>query len=354
MSLSQIAPSLNLVLFDPDGLVSTPRSPAGGETLDGFFATFELVKLSAKKPGTVQKYRDTLAHWRTAVGDVPIADLRTPTILAFYRHLLAQPGRYGAERMADHSIHYHLVRLAAMLKLAQRKGLCCRVGELPDIPQHAIDDQKKLVKYWVTVEEMELVLASGACDRKRSPRLSFAGHRVRPGDWWRAAIYLTWWTACRISQLLALKWSDLEVTATGEAVLTIRPTVKRAKQHIYKLLDDRSLELLAQLRPAGDWAAWHDRRIFAGLSPQASLAQHFKRLFRWAGVELPPGSAWHSLRRGRCESEFLAGGPAYAQAMLGHRDLATTEASYLSEQIRRAASIEDQRRFRTQSTPSTQ
>lgn len=314
--------ALQISLFDPEGLTRKSidvRSPT--QTLPDVFPTFEAKKLASAKPATVQKYCDSLAHWKAAVGSPGVDEIRDATVLAYYRHLLRVPGRHGAERLADHSIHYHLSRVRAMLRFAHDRKL---LAELPDFPEHPIDHEGRLRKYWVSREEIELVLPF--CDRKRQPRV----WKTDPGDWWRACVYVTWWCANRISETLALTQAHLD----GD-VLTI-PKFKRAKRERVVVLDERCLELLGKLRHG-------EQRIFHGLSPNANLARHFQRLFGWAGIQMPPGNAWHSLRRGRCESEFLAGGKAYAQARLGHRDLATTEASYLREQIERAASIEQQR-----------
>jgi len=335
-----------LSLFNPEHIA--PRaagSRRSRNTLEALFPDYELVRLSAKKQSTVTKYRDSLAHWAAAgLADVEVGQITTSEVLRFYRHLLQTPGRYGAESLSDHSIHFHLARIRSVLRFACDKRRL--IPFVPDFPQHAIDDAKKLKRYWVSREEIEQVLASPALAKKRTPKLRVDGRRVPRVRWWRAILYVTWWTALRISETLALTWSDLD----GD-VLTIRPTVKRSKHARVVVLDARCLELLAGLRPHEPQPG---QTIFAGLAPHANLARHFTRLFAWAGVKLPPGSAWHSLRRGRCESEFLAGGREYAQARLGHRDLATTEASYLREEIERAESIEQQRRLMAESSVGRQ
>jgi integrase len=328
MSLAQLS------LFNPENLTPIKTGDGGVQTLRSLFPDFELAKLSRAKQATITKYHDSLAHWRVSgLADIDVSRATTSDVLKFYRHLLAQPGRYGRARLSDSSIHFHLVRIRCLFRFAcDRKHL---MPFVPDFPEHPIDAAAKLKRYWVSREEIEAVLAGEACTKKRLPRVRVGGRELRPADWWRALVYLTWWCATRISESLELVWGDLE----GD-VLTIRPTRKRAKEPRYVVLDARCLELVAKLRSRD---VDPNCRIFPGLADRANVSRHFKRLFAWAGIHLPAGSAWHSLRRGRCESEFLAGGREYAQRRLGHKDLATTEQHYLREAVERAKSVEEQR-----------
>ena len=205
-----------------------------------------------------------------------------------------------------------------ILRIAVGKKL---LAELPEFPRHRVDHDKKLKRHWITPDELERLLA--CCHLKRQPKLPNTVTAV----WWQALIWLSWWSAARISQMFDLRWTDIR----GD-VLTLRPTRKRAKFARPVVLDRRSQSLLGQI-------ARNDERVFYGLGEHANTARHFKRLCEWAGIPIAAGSAWHSLRRGRCAQEFALGGIQYAQERLGHADLETTEESYLHEEVRRIASI---------------
>lgn len=339
--------SAQLSLFNPERL--SRLSNATPPTVRSFFTSdYDVAKLATAKPKSRVKYTETLGHWHAATAaadgaaELPLAAIGDAEILSFYRHLLETPGRYGRDRLADASIRRHLGRLRSILRLARKRG---HIPRVPHFPHHAEDKTQRIERYWITDEEMERLIAEpGPCDKKRRLK-SRGGGKLPGGDWWRALLYVTWWTAARISQVLALEWRDL----SDEDVLEIRPLVKRATESRYVVLDAKCLALLAKLRPAdsppGVMPAYYQQKIFAGLGPHANLARHFKRLCKWAGIELPPGSAWHSLRRGKCAQQFRQLGLAFAQEALGHVDLATTEESYLNEQIRRAESIDRQRRL---------
>lgn len=331
-----------LSLFNPEGL--NARAPTSSPTVRGFFhADYDVARLATAKPKSRVKYTETLGHWHQATsgvaggGELLVSELEPPAgdahILAFYRHLLGQPGRFGRERLSDSSIRRHLGRLKSILKLARKRGLLKRV---PQFPEHAVDKAQRIERYWITADELtRLVAEPGPCDRKRRLRHRTGRGRMPSADWWRALILVVWNTAARISQVLALEWRDLH-----EDVLELRPLFKRQKVGQPKVIDARCVAALAKIRPV---TAQPTDKIFAGLGPHANLAKHFQRLCAWAGIDLPPGSAWHSLRRGKCAEQFRQLGLSFAQEMLGHVDLATTEESYLSDAVKRAESIARQR-----------
>lgn len=347
-----------LSLFNPEGLALRTRT-GSSPTLRGFFQSdYDVAKLAGVKPKSRLKYLETLTHWQRATsnvaggGELLVSELEPPAgdahVLAFYRHLLAQPGRYGRARLSDTSIRRHLSYLTSILELAVKRGLLSR---LPSFPVHRVDPLAKIPKRWITPDEFERLVASpGPCDRKRQMKNRNGRGKMPSPDWWRALLCVCWCTAARIEQAMALEWRDL--SGEDEDVIELRPLYKRSRASQHKVLDQRTVELLAKVRRTAN-SPEPTARIFAGLGPHANLADHFVRLCKWAGIEMPKGSAWHSLRRGRCMQGYQQMGLAFAQDMLGHVDLATTEQSYLNEELRRAESIARQRLLLMRSAEET-
>jgi integrase len=269
------------------------------------------------------KYFESADHWRNACGDVPVHAITERHTEQFHRYLKKLPGRFGRERVADSTIYRHMRRIKAVLELAFKKGV---IKQLPDFPIHEIDKEAYIERHWITAEEVERML--GCCHLKRVPK--FRRTRTAPVDWWQALVYVTFFTAARIGQMLKLKWTDL----SGD-VLTIYGQ-KNCEKTRHVVLDQRSMDLLAKIYRGHE-------QIFFGLGPHTNLAKHFQRLCEQAGVTLAPASGWHSLRRGRAAVEFAKHGLEWAKQRLGHRDLSTTERHYLYAEIVKQAAIAQQR-----------
>jgi len=133
-------------------------------------------------------------------------------------------------------------------------------------------------------------------------------------------------TGCRISEMMALSWRDIDF-ANGSVIVI----GKGSKQRLC-ILGSRAIEALSRLRraaegfvPDGGAAA---SPVFLGLKGERMTPRDAeRRMKKWlAAAELPPDLSPHKLRHSFATHLLDAGADLRSvQEMLGHSSLATTQ-----------------------------
>ena len=133
-------------------------------------------------------------------------------------------------------------------------------------------------------------------------------------------------TGCRISEMMALSWRDIDFTNGSVIVIG-----KGSKQRLC-ILGSRALEALTRLRraaeefvPDGGAAA---SPVFLGLKGERMTPRDAeRRMKKWlTAAELPPDLSPHKLRHSFATHLLDAGADLRSvQEMLGHSSLATTQ-----------------------------
>lgn len=142
-----------------------------------------------------------------------------------------------------------------------------------------------------------------------------------------AALYESLYsTGCRIAEMLALSWGELDF-ANGTVIVT----GKGAKQRLC-ILGSRALEALRRLRSASDafipGGGDPSRPVFQnGKGVRLSPRETERRMKKWlAAAELPADITPHKLRHSFATHLLDAGADLRSvQEMLGHSSLATTQ-----------------------------
>lgn len=133
-------------------------------------------------------------------------------------------------------------------------------------------------------------------------------------------------TGCRLSEMVALVWRDIDFSTGGVVV-----TGKGAKQRLC-ILGSRALEALRRLRRAADafipGGGGAEQPVFITIKGlRLSPREAERRMKRWlVAAELPPDLSPHKLRHSFATHLLDAGADLRSvQEMLGHSSLATTQ-----------------------------
>lgn len=192
---------------------------------------------------------------------------------------------------------------------------------LADVPE--FEFAKKPDKLPTHVSPEHLTAIYEACEHaKRPKRIS----NVQPADWWRALIIMAYMTGWRIGQLLALKWSDVDLDA-GTALSQAEHN--KGKRDAFLPLHPVIVEHLQKLRTFGRG------NVFAWDTNRRAIWDHFATIQEKArlsnGKPMPKagkGGHWygfHDLRRGFATQNADKMDLFQLQTLMQHRDLSTTK-----------------------------
>jgi len=257
-----------------------------------------------------------------------IGTIKVQTIDQFIRERSAEPGKKGGSLVSPATVNKQLRHLRSVLTVAKEWGY---LKERPRF--RMVKEQRKLVKF-VTGEHFAAIYA--ACDQARKP-VGLA--HVTAADWWRGLIVFGYMTGWRISELLALRRSELDLDA-GTA-LTRAEDNKGGRDDRVKL----HAVAVAHLRAL----AGFDQQVFQWPHDRRTLDTEWHRIQACAQIHLPCHRdhghtdachfyGFHDLRRAFATQNAPRLTADALQKLMRHKSYATTQryinmASQLDEAV---------------------
>lgn len=108
-------------------------------------------------------------------------------------------GRQVGSKLSPAALHKNLRYLKSALRVA------CDWGYLDRLPKIRFPRVPETVKPWISVDEFCLIYQH--CDEPELPVLP----NIETGDWWRAFVTTLFMTGWRVSQVRAIKWSNIDM-----------------------------------------------------------------------------------------------------------------------------------------------
>jgi integrase len=281
----------------------------------------EYLPSRGRRRSTVLDYTNTLrGHVLPALGDVELADLEArPELLDRY---IATKRR---EKLAPKTIANHLRTLHAMFEYARRRR---RMSSNP------VDLLEPLS---VPTPDTPILREEEVAALLNAYRVKEAGPDAEEGEWWALARRLTAFalgTALRRGEILALRWSDVELL---ERRLHVRrafvrgemgePKSRAGKRSI--VFGPRTADVLDEQYRSSRYRD-SDSLVFChpqlGTPLDASKVSGYMRKAIVAAGITRPIRAWHDLRHTALTHDAASGNPAvYVQARAGHAQASMTE-----------------------------
>lgn len=281
------------------------KTPTLVEFQDEFLANAR----TNNKPSTVDEKQSILArHLIPAFGDLRLDEIGVRQVEA-YKSAVAAAG------LTNKTINNHLVVLQRALRLAVEYELLDHVPPFKRL--HVADPE---FDFFTDVEAARLVNGS-------------AGEPE-----WQRAIIVSLHTGIRRSELIALRWSDIDLAAGRLLVRRActrgrMGTPKNGKSREVPLSRTASLALKAQRHLRGELVfCQEDGRIFGDDNFRAPL----RRACKTAGLR---EIGWHALRHTFASQLVMRGASIKeVQELLGHSDIKVTmRYAHLSPSVKRDA-----------------
>jgi integrase len=265
-----------------------------------FFTKWLEGKQISKKAATWRLYKASVSRFLDSLGtraQRPLASLHVSDIES-YRDRRASSGIAAATVKAD------LKTVRSVLENARRHGLILHnVAEAIDLP--VVKSQERDV---LTQSEVRTILDAAPTD-------------------WKTAILLGYYTGARLSDLVALKWDNVDL-AEGVLFFLQGKTAKRVEVPIHPDLE-RHLFSIAGDNPRGFLTG---SLATMSLSGAGGLSQQFGRLIASAGIDQRKvqvsrrrtfsRKSFHSLRHSFTSALAAAGvSPERRMQLTGHRSI---------------------------------
>ncbi|MCE3248242.1 MAG: integrase, partial [Geminicoccaceae bacterium] len=298
---------------------------AGKMTVGQWLARWLSEAVHGVSPKTHERYAEIVRkHLVPALGAIPLAKLAPAQVQVYYAAALAGGRRDGRGGLAPQTVRHHDRVLNVALKRARSLRLIT-INPIEDVARPQVERQELEV---LDAEESSRLLAAAATTRLHAP------------------IVLALATGMRRGELLALRWSDvdlpgaslrvvqsLEQTVTGlrfkspktkrsqRAIALPQTAVEVLREHRVRQLEERLLLGLGK----------DDRAlVFAQLTGEPfnprNFSKEFARVVRRAGVR---SVTFHGLRHTHITALLQAGvHPKVASERAGHSSITVTMDRY--------------------------
>lgn len=252
-------------------------------------------------PNTLRLHQHGLAQFARTLGREPRAGDLTDANLA--RHA----GRRIAEGRSRATIAAEFCKLLALWRYAAKLRY---VEQWPTIKPPKIPERVALA--W-TRDELERVFAA---TKLAGPVGTVPGYQ-----WWGALLSCLWDTSERISAMLAVEWSGIDLVG-GSLIIPAECRKGGTRDRFYRIGADTAGRLALLPR---------DRQPFAWPYHVATLWNRYGKLLELAGLPHDRRSKFHRIRRSTASHYEAAGGDA--TELLGHSSRAVTRKSYLDPRV---------------------
>jgi integrase len=252
-------------------------------------------------------YGHTIDKFAEFLGREPlITDLEDVAVSKFLRWRATNPCR--GRVVSPHTVAKDRSQLLAIWTWACKKKL--HPGEWPGLPR---GKRVRRTPTAYTLDEMSRLVRAA-----KARRGAMSG--VPSAWWWSTILQTAWQTGCRIGELLALRWREVD-TSQGRLVFLAETRKGKERDLVAPITATLAAELETR-RGQPDALVWP--RTGHPLSHYASM----RLLCKAAGV---PARAFHAIRKSSASYVAAAGGDATAH--LGHADPAMTRGHYLDPRI---------------------
>jgi integrase len=264
---------------------------------------FRPLFLRGRSPRTIDLYLISIRSFGKFLGRDPrLSDLTDETVnryLCYFRELPRSPSTVNKER----------ANLAAIWRFACRKKY---LEIWPDVPK---DVQPEIVPVaWLPEELTRLFSQAGRMD-------GWIGG-VPAGKWWLALLSVCWDSGERISAVLSLRWTDLDLEG-GWMVAPARTRKGGRSDEAYRLHPDTLAALMAIREPRRE-------EVFPWPYKSSYIWQRYAKVLKLAGLPSDRKSKFHRIRKSVGSYVKAAGGDP--TETLRHRDSRTTRA-YLDPRV---------------------
>ncbi len=262
------------------------------------------MRIRSRSPHTHRLYQRTIRGFGQFLGREPMLSDFTDRTLADYLHSLVERG------LSPHTICKEFDQLAALWRGACRRNL---VREWPTMPRPQAPDSTP--KAWLRSDLDKL----------------FTGLETVPGkicgmpaaDWWLALHWVLFFTGERISAILELRWSDVDLQSSW--LIVPAAARKGRKRDKATRLPPEAIEALGRIvepkRPL----------VFPWQGDRGGLWIKYGKLLGSLGMPNDRRSKFHRMRRSTA-SHAEAASPGIATALLDHSSRKVTE-KYIDPRI---------------------
>lgn len=287
---------------------------------DGEVAGWWANNVDGWRPKTVQDYKWRLGHLVPFFGGMPLDTINFSAVERFKASKLKEPSATGRP-LTPRAINMLLTLLGQILERARKHGL---VTENPARdPDLHVKEREPARSYLESADQIEALL-DAAAELDQRARGGQGEHVER-----RASLAVLTFAGLRISELLALRWKDVDLAGGRLTVGDAKTDAGRRKVKIRGALRDELAAVRGRRQGApqtafvfptatgGRMRAENYRKRV--LKPAVALADK-----RRAGVDLPPlpeKLTPHSLRRTFCSLLYALGeDPGTVMDEMGHTD----------------------------------
>lgn len=243
---------------------------------------------------TLDRFRDFLRAESGDPAKIPTtADLDDMVVSKFLRWRAKTPHRGRIPKPA--SVLKDRTQLVALWNFAARKRLA---AEFPALARMRVP--KRIPRAYTAEDVAKLIVTA-----KRRPR-NVGGQPA--AWWWPTLIYTAYCTAERISALLALRWSEVDLDNCR--VIFLAATRKGATRDIVREITPDLAKMLRARKGKPEDLVWNWDRVV-----RESIWTSLKLLCHKAGVQY---RGFHGLRRAAASYTALRHGRAAATALLDH------------------------------------
>jgi integrase len=282
-----------------------------------------------REPGTpyARGTRTCAGRILAALGDRPIAEVRTRDVSLFLRSL-------DAQGLAPRNVNKHRQVLAAMFQYACRDD----AYDLPANPVVGTDKRREppptALDYY-EAHEVEALARTTAAGAHRTGERDEATRRLdaQDAEFFRVLLY----TGLRLGEALALRWDDIDL---GGRTLMVRRTVSADVEDVpkgrrYRVvpLAHPVLEAFARLAMRGEFTSPEDYvfcNVWGRRLDGSAIRRRYKLACATAGLR---PLKLHGLRHAAGSIVARTADPVFVRDFLGHAKLTTTD-RYVSAKFR--------------------
>lgn len=259
-------------------------------TLSEFFSLhFQPLFLRGRSPRTVTLYESSIRTFSRYLGrSATVSDFNDDTVNRFLAW-------YGGNGRSPYTVNKERFNLLAMWRFAARKGF---VEGWPDVKPET--EPERVPVAWTEGEIRRLMAAIDQCCGW------LAG--IPSAAWWKALHLVAWDSAERISAMMGLQWSMIDLQGGWLHVPAELRKGKR-KDRLFKLSDATVAALYAiRFPPRDDVFPWPYCRTY--------LWTKYEPILKAAGLPVNRRSKFHRMRKSVASHYEAAGGDA--TKLLGH------------------------------------
>jgi integrase len=244
-----------------------------------------------------------------------MSSIDTRMIDAFIAVRRTERGREVGSSLSPAALHKDLRYLRAALRIARDWGL------ITTLPKFRFPRVPDTVKPWISVSDFGLIYEH--CDVPDLPVLP----NVSTGDWWRAFVVTMFMTGWRVSQVRAIRWSNIDLESgtilspqsankgRRDDFIPLHPVIR---EHIERIRGTFS-DLLFPFVDAGGikQSPTVQLRRFQDIQRAAGIVPRLKRPGLWY--------AFHDFRRGFATANAGEMDVFELQRLMQHQSITTTQ-----------------------------